>query len=325
MEPLTIIDDKRVLFQDEVYTKDVYWGEEINLNRTKLLYTPSNTSIHFKEESERKEFLQRLLIMKSAITDQRIPSSVVHEWMEEYPYDSGEADIYFLEERYGRDEILKSVEKYHFKEALPEVRQVVLHDTCPYLKTVAMSTLTSLGGRIAAQTLCEKLRDTSDLIIVREAAALGLKAFSFTASVKPLVDTFHETAYTNPMEFYSKEKELMGGEENFEYQVYQKLYRREWMPLLCLDALSNIPTEESLQTLEQAVKVGVSEINEQARDSIIHWIDVNTKIIKEKVQRFGVIPEIRDRLDIMRKLIYTYDITSKTKFYDTPFGRIRAP
>jgi len=315
---LEILDDNKVLFQERVYSRSE--GE--------LIYAPYgafSTKQYFDDVFRVKTFKTNMKKMRDVITDQTIPSSVVRYTREEDEYPDGNAYIYIHKEYFGRDEILKRIAEYHIVSVLPEVAEVVLNDLDPYLKTVAIQTIVSLGGQKAAETLCKKLTDKDELILVREAAAMGLKAFHYPESVEPLARVFEETACISPYDLYAPVKDLLGGDDffdGFEYNFDKKIESMQWMPLICLDSLASIPTKDALDVLENVTRMPLENISDQARDSIVDWVQLNMKMLNKEMEENGSISEVGlERMKEVKRLIYVYDIEAKSKFYDTPFGR----
>jgi hypothetical protein len=279
------------------------------LNRSNILFLPDEFE-HEKEREryiDKKEVLRQLSIMKSAINDQRIPSSVIR-----YGCDEDEHQTIPWEEHFGRDWIVKQVIKHDFKEAIPELI-VALQDIDPYMRMISIGALVSLGGKPVPSALTEALSRKDDLIFVRQAAALGLSKFHYAPAAKPLIDAFDETSCQEPRSLYP----LLG-----EYWIDREIQCRDHMPLICLQTLGSIPTEIALSALERAVRSPVADISDTARDSIADWAQYNMEKLQGTLQLRPLNDLEEKRLNLVRNLVYTYDLGHKKKFYDTHFGII---
>ncbi len=350
---LEVLSDRKVLFDGILYTKDpislsdlryqeakrnndknplksAYYSDDVMFNAAGLLFLPTDLGSvqHMKKVQKAKDMKERLMIMKGAINDERIPTVVEHRWLEKgTPYPCGNSYDYEYHEQYGRDEILRQVIKYHFTPAIPEISKAVMDSICPLMKAESIKALALLGGREAADTLVHKLEDKDDFVMIRDAAATGLTGFSYASSVPALVRTFDGTVFISPWELYGDEKELWGGGDRdstnygYGYQINKKIMNDDWLPMICLEALAKIPAPEAMQTLERAANIGFKNTSEHARYCMSNWIDTNVNILQKQYDKEGRLSgQGLERLYEMRRLAYEYDLTPKKKIYDTPFG-----
>jgi hypothetical protein len=132
------LDDEKVIFKGLLYTKElVYWSslvyedaqkkghkdpwlvadkvidKKYNKQRLLFLSTEESTKDYKDKFLKINEFKERLMIMRSVLTDERIPSSVIHEWCEEgKPYPCGNSYDFYYKEEFGRNWILDKVKEY---------------------------------------------------------------------------------------------------------------------------------------------------------------------------------------------------------------------
>ncbi|MFH1511045.1 MAG: HEAT repeat domain-containing protein [Candidatus Woesearchaeota archaeon] len=202
-----------------------YYSGKQWVNQDRLLWIPDQWATGKLKQKKLDEighpgFRRMLKQCKSLLLADYLPTMLVLENVYAGKYYLGVVD-------WGKEWLVKQMGVHKIREALPELREIVLHAEDEFLRYSAITAIHDIGGRAAAATLCEVIRDQKQQPLLREDAAESLYDMPYPSSVKTLRDAIEDTR-----EITSKGERITGH---------------------CLRALGKIPTTESLDAITKEI------------------------------------------------------------------------
>ena len=226
--------------------------------------------------------------MRKAIVDDTIPAFISQVFLEHY----GENGTYESTIDHGRYSLIDILVDVKYAKAVPELREVALHDDDEGLRGVARLALQNIGNREAVLAICEILDQMTDEFHRNYV----LRYFKFRVpkyrhlAIPSVRKIFYE-------KYYSMRPENISDEHQF-YNGWTIVHE-------ALNVLSRVSySKKALETIVDAIEGPYKEFEEYGRKVLAIWVENNLKLLTADSR---IEPTDR-RVSFLKKLIWRYDL-----------------
>ncbi len=321
-DPVDISDDEITIFFDAVFTREIRELDEFHpkfgtrefykdydfdaqpemVNRDRTMWLPDGfkTRDHLKRLYKDTLTTLRMEYAKEMIVDSNMPVHLYLDWI-----DNGDGTIEPIDS--GRLAMLHDIIRLEYREAFPQLREIVLHDDSAEMKWETVEGLGKLGGKESAMILRDILEYNEGPIsnYLKHDAVKELRHLPYPECARPIIKIFEENlAYPDDtlLDYETSLEEQMGVHMGMTTENY------------CLIALSSIPTLEALEGIKIGIYHNDKAIHRQAVSAMHTWIYSATKhIMHDESEIEG------DIVSTIRKLSSIFGLDDPKKVYMPSF------
>lgn len=264
---------------DTYFTVDPFWKDQpeiissLDYDTTGKLFIFDPVETFFRDEriKNSKEIKMNLEFAKKIIADEHYPA-FLECWPEESTYidenglESGIPNLFSLSG--GRSVLVKMISENRYSEALPELREIALHDDSENMRNMAIFATGPLERKKADEVVNEVLDSTKNRYLIMNIAHYIMKYSVNNLFVANLRKKFEEH-YLDYVENYLSIK---------------------WMstvPQSIILACGSILSLDSLSLIEEGIKHPYPHVEQNAKHALYMWTErvARNKIDDEKLMK----------------------------------------